>query len=101
MCKGNMLFEGSGAALSTAFKEPDPPHPGSQRRLSTTANNRGHAQRNQNISFNTIQPYPDGRQGRVVPHHHHPAMKKGGRVLTEVKPGFSIFMPKGPMSSKP
>ncbi len=22
--------------------------------------NRGHAQKNQNISFNTIQPYPDG-----------------------------------------
>jgi hypothetical protein len=27
---------------------------------------RGHAQKNQNISFNTIQPYPEGDQRKVL-----------------------------------
>ncbi len=36
----------------------------------------GHAQRNQNISFNTIQPYPEGDKEGLYPHHHHPAIIK-------------------------
>jgi hypothetical protein len=29
--------------------------------------NKGHAQKNQNISFNTIQPYPDGAMAGLYP----------------------------------
>jgi len=59
--RGNMFFEGDGALFVSAFQD----------RIGhiLEANGaffdgdktlRGHAQRNQNISFNTLQPYPEG-----------------------------------------
>jgi carbonic anhydrase/acetyltransferase-like protein (isoleucine patch superfamily) len=60
LVKGGMFFEGSGASFVNAFRERI------HRILKTNGAffngkaNKGHAQHNQNISFNTIQPYPDG-----------------------------------------
>ena len=65
--KGDMIFEGSGAEFVTAFKERI------QHILETNGaffnghSNKGHAQQNQNISFNTIQPYPMGEQEGLYP----------------------------------
>jgi carbonic anhydrase/acetyltransferase-like protein (isoleucine patch superfamily) len=65
--KGDMVFEGSGAEFVTAFKERI------QHILETNGaffnghSNKGHAQQNQNISFNTIQPYPMGEQEGIYP----------------------------------
>ncbi|WP_419663579.1 transferase hexapeptide repeat containing protein [Desulfosarcina variabilis str. Montpellier] len=61
MCKGRMLFEGSGKTFVTGFQERI--HhilEANGAFFANVTNNRGHAQRNQNISFNTIQPYPKG-----------------------------------------
>lgn len=68
LTKGNMYFEGSGKAFVTAFKE----------RIhhileangafyNDKGENRGHAQKNQNMSFNTLQPYPEGRLQGLYP----------------------------------
>lgn len=60
LTRSDLCFEGSGASFVSSF----------QHRIQhiLEANgahfdgviNRGHAQKNQNINFNTIQPYPDG-----------------------------------------
>lgn len=67
--KGNMFFEGSGADFVSAF----------QGRIhhileangaffnSSDNSGQGHAQRNQNMSFNTIQPYPRGDEEGLFP----------------------------------
>jgi carbonic anhydrase/acetyltransferase-like protein (isoleucine patch superfamily) len=67
--KGNMFFEGSGTAFVSAF----------QGRIhhileangayfnSTDNSGVGHAQKNQNMSFNTIQPYPRGELEGLFP----------------------------------
>lgn len=65
--QGRMLFEGSGDGFVSAFR--------SRIRLILEANgaffdgtrNQGHAQKNQNIAFNTIQPYPDGASTGLYP----------------------------------
>ncbi len=67
LSKGNMHFEGRGASFVSAFR-------GRIRHI-LEANgafydgrrNKGHAQRNQNIRFNTIQPYPAGRSAGLYP----------------------------------
>lgn len=67
--KGNMFFEGRGADFVSAF----------QGRIhhileangaffnSSDNSGQGHAQRNQNMSFNTIQPYPRGDKEGLFP----------------------------------
>lgn len=67
LCLGRMFFEGDGAGFVRAFK-------GRIHHILETngaffdgQNYRGHAQRNQNISFNTIQPYPEGELKGLYP----------------------------------
>ncbi|BBO87077.1 transferase [Desulfosarcina ovata] len=60
MSKGRMLFEGSGKSFVTGFQERIHHILEANGAFYSNNNNRGHAQRNQNISFNTIQPYPKG-----------------------------------------
>ena len=67
LSKGNMIFEGSGAGFVSAFKERIH-HVLEQNGAFFDGNaNRGHAQRNQRISFNTIQPYPKGDKEGLYP----------------------------------
>jgi carbonic anhydrase/acetyltransferase-like protein (isoleucine patch superfamily) len=58
--RGEMFFEGNGAAFVTGFRDRIHHILESNGALFDGKNNRGHAQKNQNISFNTIQPYPEG-----------------------------------------
>lgn len=69
LSKGNMFFEGNGASFVSAFKD----------RIhhileangaffdSNENHGQGHAQKNQNMSFNTIQPYPRGALEGLYP----------------------------------
>jgi carbonic anhydrase/acetyltransferase-like protein (isoleucine patch superfamily) len=59
-CRGRMLFEGSGKSFVSAFQERIHHILEANGAFYNGNLNRGHAQRNQNISFNTIQPYPKG-----------------------------------------
>ena len=66
--RGNMYFEGSGAAFVTAFK--DRIHhilEANGAFFNGNGANKGHAQKNQNISFNTLQPFPEGRLKGLYP----------------------------------
>lgn len=67
LVKGNMLFEGSGASFVTAFRERIHHILETNGAFYDGKKNKGHAQRNQNISFNTIQPYPDGELAGLYP----------------------------------
>lgn len=67
ICKGNLLFEGSGSSFVTAFKERIHHILEANGAFYNGNVNRGHAQRNQNISFNTIQPYPEGEKEGMYP----------------------------------
>jgi carbonic anhydrase/acetyltransferase-like protein (isoleucine patch superfamily) len=67
--KGSMFFEGSGADFVSAFK-------GRIHHIleangafynKDDKTGQGHAQRNQNMSFNTIQPYPRGEHEGLFP----------------------------------
>ena len=58
--RGAMIFEGSGAAFVTAFRDRIHHILKANGALFDGIKNKGHAQKNQKISFNTIQPYPDG-----------------------------------------
>jgi carbonic anhydrase/acetyltransferase-like protein (isoleucine patch superfamily) len=60
LIKGNMSFEGNGASFVTAFRDRIHHILEANGAFFDGKKNRGHAQKNQNISFNTIQPYPDG-----------------------------------------
>jgi len=60
LIKGNMSFEGRGAAFVTAFRDRIHHILEANGAFFDGKKNRGHAQKNQNISFNTIQPYPEG-----------------------------------------
>lgn len=60
ICKGSMLFEGSGSSFVAAFQERIHHILEANGALYDGNLKRGHAQRNQNISFNMIQPYPKG-----------------------------------------
>ncbi len=60
LIKGNMSFEGNGSVFVTAFRDRIHHILEANGAFFDGQNNRGHAQKNQNISFNTIQPYPDG-----------------------------------------
>jgi carbonic anhydrase/acetyltransferase-like protein (isoleucine patch superfamily) len=57
---GNMSFEGRGASFVSAFRDRIHHILEANGAFFDGANMRGHAQKNQSISFNTIQPYTDG-----------------------------------------
>ncbi|RLC04322.1 MAG: transferase [Deltaproteobacteria bacterium] len=65
--KGDMIFEGSGAEFVTVFKERIQHILEANGAFFNGHSNKGHAQQNQNISFNTIQPYPMGEQEGLYP----------------------------------
>jgi carbonic anhydrase/acetyltransferase-like protein (isoleucine patch superfamily) len=65
--QGSMLFEGSGAEFVKAFKERIDHILEANGAYFDGQNNRGHAQKSQNISFNTIQPYPEGDLEGIYP----------------------------------
>ena len=67
LVKGNMSFEGSGAAFVNGFRERIHHILEANGAFFDGKKNRGHAQKNQNISFNTIQPYPDGELQGLYP----------------------------------
>ena len=67
VCKGSMLFEGNGNSFVTAFQERIHHILEANGAFFDGKNKRGHAQRNQNISFNTIQPYPEGDKEGMYP----------------------------------
>jgi len=65
--KGEMLFEGSGSEFVTTFKERIHHILEANGAFFNGLSNKGHAQQNQNISFNTIQPYPMGEEEGLYP----------------------------------
>jgi carbonic anhydrase/acetyltransferase-like protein (isoleucine patch superfamily) len=65
--KGNMFFEGRGASFVSAFRDRIHHILEANGAFFNGTNNRGHAQKNQNISFNTIQPYTDGKLEGLFP----------------------------------
>ncbi|MGD9332070.1 MAG: transferase [Desulfobacterales bacterium] len=67
LCIGDMFFEGEGAAFVSAFQGRIHHILEANGAFFDGQNKRGHAQKNQNISFNTIQPYPDGDLEGVYP----------------------------------
>jgi carbonic anhydrase/acetyltransferase-like protein (isoleucine patch superfamily) len=70
LSKGNMIFEGSGAGFVTAFKERIHHILEVNGAFFDGKVNRGHAQRNQKISFNTLQPYPKRDKEGLYPTIH-------------------------------
>lgn len=67
LVQGEMCFEGSGAAFVDAFRNRIHHILEANGAYYDGTRNRGHAQKNQNISFNTIQPYPDGDLAGLYP----------------------------------
>jgi len=67
LSRGNMVFEGSGRGFVKAFQDRIHHILETNGAFFSGTENRGHAQRNQNISFNTIQPYPRGRLKGLYP----------------------------------
>ncbi len=67
LSKGNMIFEGSGADFVSAFKERIHHILEENGAFFDGKANRGHAQRNRKISFNTLQPYPKGDKKGLYP----------------------------------
>jgi len=64
---GNLSFEGCGAIFVDAFRERIHHILEANGAFFDGNLNEGHAQRNQKISFNTIQPYPDGELEGLYP----------------------------------
>jgi carbonic anhydrase/acetyltransferase-like protein (isoleucine patch superfamily) len=64
---GGMYFEGDGAAFVDGFRGRIHHILEANGAFFDGTVNSGHAQKNQNISFNTIQPYPDGEQKGLYP----------------------------------
>jgi carbonic anhydrase/acetyltransferase-like protein (isoleucine patch superfamily) len=67
LSKGNMIFEGSGAGFVSAFKNRIHHILEANGAFFDGNTNRGHAQKNQKISFNTLQPYPKGDKEGLYP----------------------------------
>ena len=65
--KGDMVFEGSGFEFVSAFKERIHHILEANGAFFNGHSKKGHAQQNQNISFNTIQPYPQGEREGLYP----------------------------------
>lgn len=64
---GNMTFEGSGAAFVKAFRDRIHHILEANGAFFDGVKGEGHAQKNQNISFNTIQPYSAGELEGLYP----------------------------------
>ena len=64
---GEMCFEGSGAAFVSAFQERIHHILEANGAFFNGSEKKGHAQKNQYISFNTIQPYPEGIKKGLYP----------------------------------
>jgi len=67
VCKGNMCFEGRGSSFVSAFKDRIHHILEDNGAFYNGIKHKGHAQKNQNISFNTIQPYPEGPSEGLYP----------------------------------
>ena len=67
LSQGNMTFEGSGLSFVASFKERIQHILEENGAFFNENSNEGHAQKNQNISFNTIQPYPKGDKEGLYP----------------------------------
>ena len=67
LARGNMFFEGQGAKFVEAFRERIHHILEANGAFFDGKANKGHAQHNQNISFNTIQPYPNGELQALYP----------------------------------
>jgi len=67
LIKGNLSFEGRGAGFVTAFRDRIHHILEANGAFFDGKKNIGHAQKNQNISFNTIQPYPEGELEGLYP----------------------------------
>jgi hypothetical protein len=62
-----MYFEGTGASFVTALRERIHHILEANGAFYNGTKDRGHAQKNQNISFNLIQPYPEGELKGLFP----------------------------------
>lgn len=67
MVQGDMIFEGSGGAFVTAFRDRIQHILEANGAFFNGTSEKGHAQKNQRISFNTIQPYPLGELEGIYP----------------------------------
>jgi carbonic anhydrase/acetyltransferase-like protein (isoleucine patch superfamily) len=67
LVQGSLSFEGCGASFVTAFRDRIHHILEANGAFFNGTDNSGHAQKNQNISFNTIQPYTDGNLEGVFP----------------------------------
>ncbi|ACN17084.1 conserved hypothetical protein [Desulforapulum autotrophicum HRM2] len=67
LAMGNMFFEGNGAAFVEAFQHRILHILEANGAFFNGAEKKGHAQKNQYISFNTIQPYPEGAKKGIFP----------------------------------
>jgi carbonic anhydrase/acetyltransferase-like protein (isoleucine patch superfamily) len=67
LTRGDMYFEGSGSEFVTAFQNRIQHILEANGAFYDGKRHKGHAQKNQNISFNTIQPYPDGELAGLYP----------------------------------
>jgi carbonic anhydrase/acetyltransferase-like protein (isoleucine patch superfamily) len=65
--QGDMVFEGKGAKFVTAFRDRIQHILEANGAFFNGTSGRGHAQKNQRISFNTIQPYPLGELEGIYP----------------------------------
>jgi carbonic anhydrase/acetyltransferase-like protein (isoleucine patch superfamily) len=65
--QGNLSFEGRGGSFVAAFRKRIHHILEANGAFFDGAANKGHAQRNQNISFNMIQPYPNGDLAGLYP----------------------------------
>jgi carbonic anhydrase/acetyltransferase-like protein (isoleucine patch superfamily) len=65
---GAMIFQGSGAKFVEAFRHRiDHILEANGAYYDGNGQNRGHAQKGQNITFNTLQPYPEGEMKGIYP----------------------------------
>lgn len=67
LAMGNMFFEGNGAGFVEAFQHRILHILEANGAFFNGAEKKGHAQKNQYISFNTIQPYPEGAKKGIFP----------------------------------
>ncbi len=65
--RGNLLFEGDGGKFVDGFRQRIEHILEANGAYFDGSSGRGHAQKNQNISFNTLQPYPYGEMAGLYP----------------------------------
>lgn len=65
--RGGLLFEGDGEKFVEGFRHRIEHILEANGAYFDGTNNRGHAQKNQNIAFNTLQPYPYGEMAGIYP----------------------------------